>query len=268
MTFDSKVKHHLSSYKRNRLQVYEEGLFKRERKKYSYILPENLKGLNIIEIYRSEFWKYWGSQRNKNLHDGFYHLNSSQAMCFNLFFPLREAIGLRIVADIFSFGHEEKLSIEFEEVLDKKERTNVDVLIRANNSRVLLETKYTERNFGPTNEDERHQKKLKEIYSERIENIVTEEYRTGKKFFSNYQLIRYLSYLKDSNTRFAIVYPKANDALSDYLSVLDKIIEEDYRRKIAIIHLKDFVEKVLTRIPANEYLMKTHYELFKEKYLL
>ena len=86
--YSTKVKRHLADYKKERLQIVEDGVFKQNKKHYKHILPENLKELNIIEIYRKEFWDYSFMNEDIKLHVDFHHLNSSQAMCFNLFYPL------------------------------------------------------------------------------------------------------------------------------------------------------------------------------------
>ena len=54
---------------------------------YPHILPKEKKDLNIIEGIRNDFWPYLNKTDIK-LHQYFHHLNSSQALCFNLFFPL------------------------------------------------------------------------------------------------------------------------------------------------------------------------------------
>jgi hypothetical protein len=85
--FSQGIKNHLSEYKIKRLGVDQNGTWTKTLEEYSHILPELLLRLNIIETYRKEFWEYRSRQPEIKLHKDFHHLNSSQAMCFNLFFP-------------------------------------------------------------------------------------------------------------------------------------------------------------------------------------
>ena len=85
--FQQRAKQWLSTYKRDVLGVEEDGIWLRNRKAYPHILPQEKYQLNILPSFRDEFWKWFPSQRIQ-LHSDFHHLNSSQAVCFNLFFPM------------------------------------------------------------------------------------------------------------------------------------------------------------------------------------
>jgi hypothetical protein len=89
MTYDELIKSNLASYKLKRLGVEQNGVWKKNNSRYKHILSECLKNLNILETFRREFWEYYesGQLGAIKLHPDFHHLNSSQAMAFNLFFP-------------------------------------------------------------------------------------------------------------------------------------------------------------------------------------
>jgi hypothetical protein len=82
------LKAHLATYKRERLGVLEDGLWLKNQRPYSHILPEGLRRLNVLETIRREFWQFHESRETViRLHSDFHHLNSSQAFAFNVFFP-------------------------------------------------------------------------------------------------------------------------------------------------------------------------------------
>jgi hypothetical protein len=80
--FQLERKTKLSTYKKAELTT-EQGKWKNFL--YDHILPINQNEKNIITEIRSEFWSFF-KLNNIKLHQYFHHLNSSQALCFNLFF--------------------------------------------------------------------------------------------------------------------------------------------------------------------------------------
>lgn len=88
MTFRELACEHLARYKVEAMRVTENGLFRYEGRDLSmpHILPKCHHQMNILERYRKRFWS--SDYANINLHRFFHHLNSSQALCINLFYPL------------------------------------------------------------------------------------------------------------------------------------------------------------------------------------
>lgn len=90
MTYRDRVILHLSMYRKSTLNVEKPGLFRYRGTLYEkeHILPadDSFKRLNILEPYRDKF--YASKLSRISIHRYFHHLNSSQAMCINLFYPL------------------------------------------------------------------------------------------------------------------------------------------------------------------------------------
>jgi hypothetical protein len=104
-------------------------------------------------------------------HQDFHHLNSSQAMCFNLFFPLfnddQRGIPRLTTALGFSDGAIENVAFEF--VPDSIESTNFDFFIRFRSQRrVYFELKLSERSFGSAQNDRNHNLKFEGIYEKKV----------------------------------------------------------------------------------------------------
>jgi hypothetical protein len=88
MSFRNMACEHLAQYKVHALGMQEDGLFHHRGRGIpkAHILPIVHRDRNILESYRVRFWSSTYSQ--VRLHRFFHHLNSSQALCINLFYPL------------------------------------------------------------------------------------------------------------------------------------------------------------------------------------
>src|ERR1017187_5138014 len=81
--FDLRVKSELSKYRTDSLGMSEQGTWR--GRSYGHILPRESSRSNIIPSIREAFWN--APVGKVKLHTDFHHLNSSQGLCFNLFFP-------------------------------------------------------------------------------------------------------------------------------------------------------------------------------------
>jgi hypothetical protein len=265
-----RLRRHLAEYKQSRLGIRQDGLWVKNRKPYSHILPRKLRRLNILETVRAEFWNYRREERLK-LHRDFHHLTSSQALGFNLFFPF---FGLRPQRPEFilrALGAPEG-SIEgwaFEKVLDPAEGTNFDFHITLVGGRhIYFEVKLCERGFGKVKANERHLKKLDEIYRERLLGKVGPDSLAEKTFFRNYQLLRNISYLSpDLEHQLVIICPQANEALREGLSFLEGALTAKMRGGVRVVYLEPLLTELRVQ-SRSEPRLGAHAELLEEKYAL
>ena len=127
MTYQYALKKRLANYKISNLGIEEDGTWR--NRPYPHILPQEHYKLNILGTIREQFWNYYESNKsglNSKKHINFHHLNSSQAMCFNLFFPfvMDNNRYLPILLDALELPKEGVSEVSFERVLDEKEGTN------------------------------------------------------------------------------------------------------------------------------------------------
>ncbi|MBL0144322.1 MAG: hypothetical protein IPP91_20015 [Betaproteobacteria bacterium] len=87
-TYQDRLKDHLSQYKVSKLGITANGIWTRNKQAYSHILPAARKFENFLGAFREELRSLVEESDEITLHRDFHHLNSSQAMCLNLFFPL------------------------------------------------------------------------------------------------------------------------------------------------------------------------------------
>jgi len=83
----NKMRDWMIQYKMDSLKVSEQGTYRGHR--YLHLLPQHLWGLNLWEGICYKAVKYF-AQSQISWHDQKHNLLSSQILCVNLFFPLRE----------------------------------------------------------------------------------------------------------------------------------------------------------------------------------
>src|SRR5690554_5844337 len=94
MKFKNKIYKHLSNYKKEHYPDLLNGKWRSGLEK-EYILPQSHSDLNIIHNYRNEFLNSEYARIKRHMY--FHHLNSSQAMCINFFFPLIQECMLEVI---------------------------------------------------------------------------------------------------------------------------------------------------------------------------
>ena len=144
--------------------IFEHGHY--SGKERSHILPLIHERLNLLPHYRDHFY---GSHYSKiKFHRYFHHLNSSQALCINLFYPLIAEHRLELITRFLQLGMTSYPEAIFEKVSDLesgRRRTNFDFHLRySDGTEVFFEVKYTERQFGKAPNDLEHQTKYSATY--------------------------------------------------------------------------------------------------------
>jgi hypothetical protein len=261
-----KITKNLINYKNNILKISEEGEFKGN--KYQHILPIEDRKNNIISVYRDDFWKYIENNQI-NLHKYFHHLNSSQALCFNLFYPfISSNSGDILLKSLNIFEESVKIkSAEFEKVLHKNENTNFDFLISLTSRDIIFfEIKYTENSFGKARNDSKHIEKKDLIYDKvfNYKEKIQKQYHQDESFFENYQLIRNIVYLNfNRNDNLFLIFPKEK---TEFKNQIESIPVPELKNKIHIIYLEDLTEEIINNSSNNSKLLE-HFIEFKNKYL-
>ncbi len=161
--FKEQIKKQQIRYKEEVLNIKEWGAWRRRR--YSHILPKRMWNLNLWEGLREEAEHYF--QDNEIAwHDQKHNLLSSQIMCVNIFFPLRQHVDILKIWLAHHFNELEdvkKLDFEYTGPGNKnyfkelgrrgQNRTSSDLSIiwqdkEKRKNMLLLEFKFTESDFG------------------------------------------------------------------------------------------------------------------------
>jgi hypothetical protein len=250
-----KIYQHLTEYKRNVLGITENGIWKKNKEKYPHILPEEHKERNLIQSTYYEGLLKLTVDSSIKLHPDFHHLNSSQALCFNLFVPMKEKKIFQPLFDLLSIKDEVEFT-RFEYISDPEENTNFDYFIEGENTKYFFEIKYTEAKFGSAANDDRHQKKYNNIYKERLEKITSISMET---FFRDYQLWRNLIYSDQGIVVFVI--PKFREDLLEKINDAKSKMKND--NNVKILRIENICKKY-QQVEIEE--ITSHYSEFYKKY--
>jgi hypothetical protein len=271
--YQKRIRDHLGQYKLERLGVTEEGIWGKNGKRYKHILPRSLLKLNILETYRKEFWSYFAELDPKiSLHRDFHHLNSSQAMCFNLLFPFLNDGRKRIRFLLTALGLPDS-SVEetgFEFVPDPREGTNFDfsILLRAG-GRLYFEAKLSEADSGTAVQDRRHNEKFERIYKAKLEGRFLPDYCNAAHFLRNYQIMRNIWHIRaEPPDSLFFFLPRRNDLLEESTKFIRTCMLEPYQDQVEIVHLEHLLSEIEKELPGDDDRIRTHFSLFREKYFL
>ena len=267
MSFQDKIKAHLSKYKSDNFSGLANGRWKNNNKLYSHILPEENQFDNLLPQYKTAFHDYFENHYIK-LHPDFHHLNSSQAMCFNFFFPLYHERKLELITDFLGFKNE---TINYDLVCFEKEGlevkfgripTSFDFYFETTSGKKFhFEIKYSEGGFGKAkiNTD-----KFDSVYSKFLKPI-NSTFHSSQQFFDNFQILRNLVHIADKSF-IIFVYPKGNEVVKrDSDRVKTDFLNKDFHDHFYSTTWENLFANVINSIVDNK--LKTQFVDFKEKYL-
>ena len=262
---------HLARYKVSALGVRENGLFSYRGRiiPKAHILPiANLKA-NILEKYRSRFFA--SEHGNIKLHRYFHHLNSSQALCINLFYPLIAENELGLLLNFLELQPADEMLACFERASGIEiaaRRTSFDFHIRyAAGHDVFAEVKYTEDGFGKAKDDEEHRNKFHKTYLPLVDKsaFLVPECRNVSFFLEHYQLLRNLVHIR-SNAHVVLLFPSANgNVAKQAVYAKERLLTRDGFNKLKIVCLEGLLDRLEEKCAGGP--LDGYYADFRAKYL-
>jgi hypothetical protein len=268
--FQRRAKEWLSTYKREVLRVDEDGIWVQNGRAYAHILPKEKYQLNILACFRNEFWQQFPSQHIQLQRD-FHHLNSSQALCFNLFFPMLmdDRQGLASLLEALGIAGLPKIGACFEFQPDLTEGTCIDFSMPLQSGgRVNFEIKYTESEFGSAKADEAHIEKFERTYRSRLPGRFEESFCCEAQFLKHYQIARNIWHLNEAAGDIAVfLFPKANSCLTKQEPIIRACALEPFSSRIRIVYLEDLIRDLFKTLKPDEMARQQQLEEFRAKYL-
>ncbi len=271
MNFRETAYKQLATYKTDILKVAENGIYKGDGKQRPHILPIEKFKLNILEEFRDDFWESEYSKIKRHMY--FHHLNSSQAMCINLFFPLIAERALNLIMEHLNLEEGVNLKATFEKESDLEEaarRTNFDFHLQCSNSTctdIFFEVKYTENGFGKAKADDEHKQKFCATYLPLVtrSKYLSKECLNESFFLNHYQLLRNLVHV--DNTKYVVfLFPSANlAAKKEAEDVFKRLLSDSGKNMVKTVYLEDFVTFLETK-KLKESLSR-YYPAFRKKYI-
>lgn len=214
------------------------------------------------------------SGREIKYHDGVAHLNSSQVVCISFFkkFFEKEEWEQILVKALINLGVPLLASqikcATFEYEPDSAEKTNFDFfMVMDDESKVSMEIKYTESEFGGISPDkkdpDKYSRKWISIYKDMVEKSPYLNC-TENEFYKHYQVNRNICYA-GKNDIVLFLTLRANDArgLEEGREYIDKFSVE--YPNIRNIYWEDLVAEIMKHVSDTE--LADYYCKFKEKYI-
>ena len=271
MNFRDEACKHLAMYKVRDLGVKEDGLFRFRGKtlKKSHILPRRHLEMNILEEYRSRFFASECSQIK--FHRFFHHLNSSQAMCINLFYPLIAEELVSLVTSFLGIPSARDLIPSFEKespVEVAVRRTFFDFHIQHSRSHdIFFEVKYTEQGFAKAKKDAEHRQKFIDTYRPLVYGsaYLTDVCQDETFFLSHYQILRNLVHIGETK-QLVFLFPASNSSIrSEAGHALKGFLTDAGRNKVKIVFLEELLSFFESECSGKSIVH--YYDMFRRKYL-
>lgn len=271
MKYQDETKASLSDYKTTHFKGLENGIWKRNKKQYPHILPVDYWFENLLPNYRTELKDYISAQ-NVKLHPDFHHLNSSQAMCLNMFYPLFKEKKLDLIVKALKLDND---SVNYDSVCFEKESkiekemghrpTSFDFYFRTNNGKEIhFEIKYTEQEFGKAKRDKEHFDKYESVYKKHC-SAIDSKYCNCDSFLSNYQLMRNVIHVTNSSY-VVFLFPANNIKINKQAEFAkSNLIKSGFQQNIINLtweYLLGFIDS----ITLDSDKLATQITDFKDKY--
>jgi hypothetical protein len=271
LTYQQEIKNWLSEHKTTHYKDLEDGIWKRNKRPYPHILPIDNWFDNLLPEYKTELKNYIVDKKIKR-HRDFHHLNSSQAMCLNFFYPLIIEKKLDLV--LLALGIKDDY-IKYDSLCFEKDSeielamgyrpTSFDFYFKTNNEKdIYFEIKYTEQKFGKAKSDNEHFKKYDLVYKKHC-TVITAEHDNCKSFLNYYQLMRNIVHVSEKSY-VIFLYPENNKKIRQEAEFAKSTLaKSDYQSNIKNITWENLIEHVNSFELGSEKLDK-HMIDFKRKY--
>jgi hypothetical protein len=271
MNYQSALTRHLVKYKHTVLGIAEPGLYRHRgvNLRYDHILPINHRYSNLLTEAEPLARLFIQNQRGK-LHRYFHHLNSSQALAFNLFLPFFSSGSMAAAALLRAFGQQSELAEwRLEDIPDKVEETNIDAWWKTTDQvQTFCEVKLSETRFGTAKVDDKHLTKLRNIYAGQLRPHLKASQLEPKAFFRNYQFYRNIWHMVGTNrSRLVFLMPKANTGLWKDLDALLPGVGPETRERISAVSIEDVLKRIAVDEDCPE-IMRGYAVRLAEKYII
>lgn len=284
MSYAKKIQKHLSKYKDKAFPSLKPGWYRGNE--YGHIFPTICGELNLLESYRESFLK--SDLSSIKFHRYFHHLNSSQAMCINFFYPLIEEKKLDMILQKLGLELDDE-EVKYDSVVFEKESTIDDKEAIAKNTPILkqqgaiptsfdfyfetvsgkklyFEIKYTESEFDKKREgcngyEEKYKPKYDKIYKEAANGKITSERNNERDFLGSYQIMRNLIHV-DDDSYVVFVIPKENTKVYDEAKDAKGYVQDKYKNNVKVLTWDELYQ---IEFDGN---LKEYYQEFRDKYKL
>lgn len=203
---------------------------------YKHILPlkREAKGKVLQDYFGVTFIPRKNSKQKEPLHPYIHHLNSSQLLCYMVFSKMLNAnqTPTESLIQLFeklkiSISQNAECSFEYRDGWrwneeNEPEGTSFDfhIIDKGNGHEYFFEIKFTEKEFSRSPKDNRHEKKIKEVYLPKFKNAKP----SIDEFRKYYQLFRNILRADANNKTVIFITDVNNPAISNNLKNFINVI--------------------------------------------
>lgn len=271
MKYQNEIKDWLSEYKTTHFEGLENGIWKRNKKQYPHILPVDNWFDNLLPKYKTEIKDYIKTQKVK-IHPDFHHLNSSQAMCLNMFYPLFKEKKLDLVLKALKLDNDtvnyDSVCFEKESIIEKEKGyrpTSFDFYFMTNNGKEIhFEIKYTEQEFGKAKRDKEHFDKYESVYKKQC-SAIDSKYCNCDNFLGNYQLMRNVIHVSN-NSYVVFLFPVNNIKIKQQAEFAKSILVKSDFQQYIINLTWEYLLGFIDSIKLDSEKLATQMTDFRDKY--
>ena len=266
MDYQARLQHHLFQYKE-----YHLGIRAKQYGSSLDALPANLKELNILSGCRRPFRHM--SQVNPLLHlqADFHHLTSSQALCFNLFFPFLQQPDLwRHLLSVIDSDVEDVRRTAFDFSFGPGSAETFDFCLSSSSGRHLyFDVKLAENWFGPSFQSGICVETLTACLRHDIVGLVSGSLLKSPEVAGLIVLLKKLAYVAGiGDSRLICIYPWANLKLQQSMKTLQDSLYDSVRHKLRIVYLEDLIKQLLMAFRDKDSKINAHFENLRIKYVV
>lgn len=236
-----------------------------------YVLPHEHRKANILPSIHDRFWAEFDAQTPPvALDPDFHHLDSGQAMAFNLFFPFVHAGGVdpRLLRALGIAAKDDYVA-SFCKVPDPDDDTRSDFYMEARPGRLIFfDVKLSQDDLGRRSGDEALSPELAPEYEALLREHVDAKWLEPANLAANEQMMRKLSWLcRHPDSGLVFIFPRANERLMESEERLKHIVSKSLAPRIAILYLEYLVERIL-RLVEGDQALREHFLHFRAKYVV
>jgi len=266
MDYQERLRNHLFNYKE-----YNLGICARQGGSSSAVLPAELKDLNILAGCRKPFRYLSQSNPLVCLQADFNHLASSQALCFNLFFPFLQQPDLWPILLQFLGADEEGVKeTEFDFSFGRGPEEVFDFSLSLSSGRQFcFDVKLAENWFGPSYQSGICAESLTSCLRRDIVGLVSGSLLKSPEVAGLFVLLKKLSYVAATpDCRLVCIFPAANLKLNQGMKLLQDTLYENIKEKLVVFHLEELIQHLLAGLKSKNERIWRHFIHLQKKYVV
>jgi len=266
LDYQRRLRHHLFHYKE-----YNLGIRAKQLGSSPETLPSDLQELNILSRCRKPFRRMIQINPLFHLQADFHHLDSSQALCFNLFFPFLQQPKLwKYLLSVLGCEVEEVQRTEFDYSFGRApEETFSFQFFSATGRLFFFDIKLAESWFGPSCQSITCAEPSEVSLRHDMVGLVSGSLLKSAEVAGLIFFLRKLAYVAGmADSRMVCIYPRANLKLTQAMKLLQDALYPTIRSKLQVVYLEDLLGALLTVLRNDNSELCAHFENLRQKYVV